>query len=246
MGATRRAASAASITAGSSTPTATASTCRTCRRNRTSRQKVHARAYKVAERAGVIWVYMGAARRSAAVARDRGDAAAGKRSFHHVHAARVQLAAGAGRRHRHLAFQLAACRFRAARAGRSGQLADVPGQQPRTGLPRDGYRLGHDVLRLSSGRGRQDVLALRAFRLSVLDLHPAGRLHRSRDRARLGADGRHARDVRAAGPGSRLRAPPRCRAASRSRAPRRHRSCSRTPPTGSAAGVRCRTRRTTT
>ena len=33
------------------------------------RQKVHARAYKVTERAGVIWVYMGAARRSTAIAR---------------------------------------------------------------------------------------------------------------------------------------------------------------------------------
>ena len=96
----------------------------------------------------------GRARRGAADAGDRGDAAGGKRSLHHVHAARVQLVAGAGRRHRHLAFQLAACRVGAARAGRSGQLADVPGQQPRARLPRDGYRLGHDVLRLSSGRGK--------------------------------------------------------------------------------------------
>ena len=38
----------------------------------------------------------------------------------------------------------------------------------------DGYRLGHDVLRLSSGRGRQDLLAVRAFRLPVLDLIPQG------------------------------------------------------------------------
>ena len=76
----------------------------------------------------------GRARSCAADAGDRGDAAAGERPFHHVHSARMQLAAGARRRHRHLAFQLAACRLRAARAGRSGQLADVPGQQSRPGL----------------------------------------------------------------------------------------------------------------
>ena len=115
----------------------------------------------------------GRARRGAADAGDRGDAAAGKRPLHHVHAARVQLAAGAGRRHRHLAFQLAACRFRAARAGRSGQLADVPGQQPRARLSRDGYRLGHDVLRLPSGRGRARPTG--ALRISAFRSGPSSR-----------------------------------------------------------------------
>ena len=76
------------------------------------RQKVHAKAYKVTRARRRHLGVHGRARERAADAGDRGDAAAGKRSFHHVHAARMQLAAGAGRRHRHLAFQLAACRDR--------------------------------------------------------------------------------------------------------------------------------------
>ena len=71
-------------------------------------------------------------------------------------------------------FSLAACRLGAARAGRSGQLADVPGGQPRARLPRDRHRLGHDVLRVPAGRGGKNLLAVRAFRLPVLDLHSAG------------------------------------------------------------------------
>ena len=51
------------------------------------RQKVHAKAYKVTERAGVIWVYMGRAGERPADAGHRGDTAAGQRSFRHVHPA---------------------------------------------------------------------------------------------------------------------------------------------------------------
>ncbi len=43
-----------------------------------------------------------------------------------------------------------------------------------------------------------DLLAVCAFRLPVLDMGAAGRLHRSRAGARLGADGRHAHHVRVA------------------------------------------------
>ena len=39
--------------------TGIASICRTPRRNRTTRHKVRAKAYKVAERNGLVWVYMG-------------------------------------------------------------------------------------------------------------------------------------------------------------------------------------------
>ena len=57
--ATRSAASAVCITAGSSTSTATASTCPTSPRNRTFAPKVKATAYPAAEYAGLIWIYMG-------------------------------------------------------------------------------------------------------------------------------------------------------------------------------------------
>ena len=81
------------------------------------RQKVHAKAYKVTERAGVIWVYMGARAEAPPMPEIEATLLPESDLDHHVHPARVQLAAGAGRRHRHLAFQLAACRQRAARAG---------------------------------------------------------------------------------------------------------------------------------
>ena len=57
--ATKRAACAASITAGSSTLTALAWTCRTSLPAERFKDKVKAKAYKVIERGGVIWVYMG-------------------------------------------------------------------------------------------------------------------------------------------------------------------------------------------
>ena len=118
----------------------------------------------------------GRARRGAADAGDRGDAAAGQRVSTELHPARMQLVAGAGRRHRHLAFQLAACRIGAAGASGCGQLAAIPGRQPRAGVPGRRHRLGHDVLRVPAGGARPDLLAVRAFRVSVLDVHSAGRI----------------------------------------------------------------------
>ena len=106
----------------------------------------------------------GRARAGPADAGDRGGVAAGIGSQHQLHPTRVQLVAGAGRRHRHLAFQLAACRQREAGAGAGRQLGQIPGGASRAGLSGDGYRLGHDVLRHASGRGRRDLLAVRAFR----------------------------------------------------------------------------------
>ena len=186
----------------------------------------------------------GRARAGAADAGDRGDAAAGQRSHAELHPARMQLVAGAGRRHRHLAFQLAACRFGAAGASGCGQLAAISGGQSGARVSGRRYRLGHDVLRVPPGGERPDLLALRAFRLSVLDVHSAGRVRRSGDRARLGADGRHACDVRRV----HLEAGVAHRGAEGRRADpglrRRRRTTSRTPPIGSAAGGRCRVRRT--
>ena len=76
------------------------------------KNRIKAKAYKVAERNGLVWVYMGERAGGAAAAADRGDAAARKRGDDLVRAARVQLAAGAGRRYRHLAFRLSARRRR--------------------------------------------------------------------------------------------------------------------------------------
>ena len=97
----------------------------------------------------------GRAREAPPMPDDRGDAAARERLSIMFTPARMQLAAGAGRRHRHLAFRLAACRQS---CGRSRCDPDnwlmYQVSQPRAGIPCDRYRLGHDVLRLSSGRGR--------------------------------------------------------------------------------------------
>ena len=57
--ATRRTASAAFTTAGSSTSPVPASTCRTSRQSRTSRRRVKAAAYPTRERGGLVWAYMG-------------------------------------------------------------------------------------------------------------------------------------------------------------------------------------------
>ena len=60
-----------------------------------------------------------------------------------------------------------------ARAGRSRQLADVPGQQPRARLPCDRHRLGHHVLRLSSGGERATPTG--ASRISASRSGPSSR-----------------------------------------------------------------------
>ena len=75
------------------------------------KDKVKAKAYKVAERNGLDLGLYGRARRGAAAAGDRGVAVARGRAADRLRAARMQLAAGARRRHRHLAFRLSACRL---------------------------------------------------------------------------------------------------------------------------------------
>ncbi len=80
------------------------------------RQKVHAKAYKVTERAGVIWVYMGDRAEAPPLPEIEATLLPEDDLTIMFVAARVQLAAGAGRRHRYLAFRLPACRQRAAGA----------------------------------------------------------------------------------------------------------------------------------
>ncbi len=69
-------------------------------------EKVKAKAYKVAERNGLVWVYMGDRAKAPPIAGDRGFLVAGRRSANRLRAARMQLAAGARRRYRHLAFRI--------------------------------------------------------------------------------------------------------------------------------------------
>ena len=72
FGATRATASAAAITAGSSTLRATASTSRTCRRRTATPAGTKARAYKTIERGGLVFVYMGGRAEPPRIAGDRG------------------------------------------------------------------------------------------------------------------------------------------------------------------------------
>ena len=74
------------------------------------KDKVRAKAYKVAERNGLVWVYMGERAERAAAAGLEALALPESDVQHHLRAARMQLAAGARRRYRHLAFRLPARR----------------------------------------------------------------------------------------------------------------------------------------
>ena len=74
------------------------------------KDKVKAKAYKVAERNGLVWVYMGRAPSRRRCRRSRRRCCPKREIDDLLHAARMQLAAGAGRRHRHLAFRLSARR----------------------------------------------------------------------------------------------------------------------------------------
>ena len=90
----------------------------------------------------------GQARDAAAAAELRAGAAARERIHQPVlRAARMQLAAGAGRRHRHLAFRLPARRRRDARRRRRDQPRPLRHREPRAGISRRRHRLGHDVRR---------------------------------------------------------------------------------------------------
>ena len=151
--------------------------------------KVRAKAYQVTERAGVIWVYMGARAKAppmpdieATLLPDseltlnftqrecnwlqalEGDIDTSHFSWLHVGSVRPEQVDADN----WLQYQVA---------------------QPGARVSGRGHRLGHDVLRLPPGRGGRNLLALRTFWLPVLDVHSAGRFRRPGDRARLGADG---------------------------------------------------------
>ncbi len=80
------------------------------------KEKVKAKAYKVVERAGVVWVYMGTRAEAPPLPAFEILDHSRRRGEGDLHPARLQLPAGARGRDRHLAF-----RFPARRACRSGR-----------------------------------------------------------------------------------------------------------------------------
>ena len=248
--ATKKTACAASTTAGSSTSTATASTCPACRRSQDFKDKVKAKAYTVAERNGLIWVYMGP--RSEApplpmveatllpedqvdivfVQRDcnwmqalEGDIDTSHFGFLHVgHVDPSEVPPGHPLQHT------------AEERAPQYHVRDVP--------------WGTSYARLPAGRARPgaaDLLALRELHVPVLDPNAAGRVSAARACPRLGAARRRAHDVRV--PALALGHEDVAGAAEERRAAvaaaRAWPSTSRSPPTGSAAGGSRPTRATT-
>ena len=102
-GATRSAACAASITAGSSTSTATASTCRTSREERSFKHKIRITAYPTVELGGIVWAYIGPAEQEPPPPEFAWTQVPETPPHVSKVIGGVQLAAGAGGRHRHLA-----------------------------------------------------------------------------------------------------------------------------------------------
>ena len=116
---------------------------------------------------------------------------------------------------------VAAWRHRAARAGRSGQLAKYQVAIARRTIMSTDTDWGTMYCAYRPAEDGQDLLAVRAFVFPFWTFIPRA-TSRTGDRARLGADGRHPHDVRPS-PGSRRRARRRWRAARRSQARRRRR-----------------------
>ncbi len=115
---------------------------------------------------------------------------------HHLGAARVQLAAGAGRRHRHLAFRLPPRGQGQARGLPAGRDAPPPAHQPRAGLSMSPIPSG---ARCTPAYRPADpgnpYYRFAHFLFPFWTMIPNGEFQRQRRRARLGPDGRHAHDV---------------------------------------------------
>ena len=157
-----------------------------------------------------------------------------------LHAARVQLAAGARRRHRHLAFRLPACRPRRARA-RSPRTTcaatPVSNRAPEYHVTDTDW--GTMYWRLPSGRGRRDLLALRAISCSRSGRTPQGEFDESHASPAPGCRWTTRTRCSSASSWKQAIAQPAARFRAARRSPgsdARHRRCCRTPPTGSAAG----------
>jgi phenylpropionate dioxygenase-like ring-hydroxylating dioxygenase large terminal subunit len=86
------------------------------------KHRIKAKAYKVVERSGFVWTYMGAAREAPRLPNVEDQMLPEEERFTRVHHARVQLVPVARRRHRHLALRLPACRRRRKRRRLSRRL----------------------------------------------------------------------------------------------------------------------------
>ena len=205
------------------------------------KQKVKAKAYKVVERAGVVWVYMGARAEAPPlpafeildVPEDEINVSFMQRDCNWLQALEGEIDTS------HFGFLHAGHVDPDELSG--GRAAPPHRHQPRARVPPDRHALGHAVCRLPRGRARPDLLALRQLPVSVLDAGAQRRVRQPHARARLGAARRRATRCSSSSGGSGQCRPCRCRSrpsrtARRSAAPAAATRCCPTPPTGSAAG----------
>ena len=167
---------------------------------------IKAKAYKAAERNGLVWVYMGERARGAAAAADRGDAAARSR----------------GARSSSCSANATGCRRSKATSTPRISAFCMPARSSPTMSPDDSlfrytvtnrapdYHVadtdcGTMYAAYRDGGARPDLLALRQFHAAVLDPDAAGQVHRASAQPRLGPDGRHPHDVRQPDAGGSIR-----------------------------------------
>ena len=160
------------------------------------KNRIKAKAYQVAERNGLVWVYMG--KRAEAPPLPQIEAtllpesevtiSLVQRECNWLQALEGDIDTS------HFGFLHAGGIAPDVRAGR--QPVPLYGDEPRPGIPRDRHRRRHDVCGLPRGRAGPDLLAFRQFHVAVLDADAARQVHRAPAQPRLGADGRHPYDVR--------------------------------------------------
>ena len=131
------------------------------------KHKVRAKAYRAVERAGLVWVYMGARAEAPPLpgfeVSDVPDDEIGVA----LDPARLQLSAGAGGRHRHLAFRLSARRPRRRRRARRGRSDPPHRRHPHAGLSHRRRRPGARRMRaiaLPAPAAPHGVSAISCFR----------------------------------------------------------------------------------
>ena len=205
------------------------------------KQKVKAKAYKVVERAGVVWVYMGSRAEAPPlpafeildVPEDEIKVSFIQRDCNYLQALEGEIDTS------HFGF-LHAGHVDPGRPG-GGRAGPEHRHQPRAGVSSGRNALGHAVRRLPRSRARPDLLALRQLPVSVLDAGAQRRVRQPHACARLGAARRRAHHVLLHLVEARRCRRCRCRSrpsrtARRSAAPGAATSSCPTPPTGSAAG----------
>ena len=206
------------------------------------KHKVKAKAYRALERAGLVWVYMGARAEApplpALQILDAPDAEINvgmiQRDCNYLQAIEGEIDTA------HFGY-LHGGHADPARLDESEPFY-LHGDQPRARVPRRRRAMGHAIRRLPLGRRRPHLLALRQLPVSVLDAGAERRVRQPRPRPRLGAARRQSHDVRLHLVEARPSGATACRSrptrtARRWAAPAAATSCCRTRPTGWAAGA---------